>query len=101
MRNETDSRRSSGMVTLLLALVSAPIACAADEASDAVADALSAAWPGMAEGATVVDWEGNLLKEGTNGFTVTTDADRRLTHVHGQRVDEVGRRLAEQKRLCP
>lgn len=37
--------------------------------SDKVADALSAAWPGMAEGATVVDWEGNVLQEGSNGYT--------------------------------
>jgi hypothetical protein len=32
-------------------------------------DALSAAWPGMIEDATVVDWEGNVLKEGSNGYT--------------------------------
>ncbi len=32
-------------------------------------NALSAAWPGMAEGATVVDWEGKVLKEGSNGYT--------------------------------
>jgi hypothetical protein len=32
-------------------------------------DALSAGWPGMAENATVVDWEGNVLKEGSNGYT--------------------------------
>jgi len=33
------------------------------------AEALSAGWPGMSENATVVDWEGNVLKEGTNGYT--------------------------------
>ncbi len=32
-------------------------------------EALSAAWPGMVENATVVDWEGNVLQEGSNGFT--------------------------------
>ncbi len=32
-------------------------------------DALAAAWPGMKENATVVDWEGNVLKEGSNGYT--------------------------------
>ncbi len=32
-------------------------------------DALSATWPGMVEGATVVDWEGEVLKEGDNGYT--------------------------------
>jgi len=36
---------------------------------DAITDALSAGWPGMAENAAVVDWEGNVLKEGTNGYT--------------------------------
>ena len=40
-----------------------------DAAPDPIADALSAAWPGMAEGATVVDWEGNVLREGSNGYT--------------------------------
>lgn len=69
-------------VSLLLVAAFLPIsACAGDEKSqavdtaskggevDKVADALSAAWPGMAEDATVVDWEGNVLKEGTNGYT--------------------------------
>ena len=41
----------------------------ADDHSDAIADALSAAWPEMADGATVVDWEGNVLREGSNGYT--------------------------------
>jgi len=41
---------------------------AVEATPDAVADALSAGWPGMAENATVVDWEGNTLKEGTNGY---------------------------------
>ena len=36
---------------------------------DEEADALSAAWPGMTKGATVVDWKGNVLQEGTNGYT--------------------------------
>jgi hypothetical protein len=40
-----------------------------EAAPDAMADALSAGWPGMAENATVVDWEGNVLKEGSNGYT--------------------------------
>ncbi|MCP4299484.1 MAG: nuclear transport factor 2 family protein, partial [Gammaproteobacteria bacterium] len=34
-----------------------------------IADALSAAWPGMAEDAMVVDWDGNVLREGSNGYT--------------------------------
>jgi len=54
---------------LVTAFLVAPISGTAEEESDAVTDALSAAWPGMAENATVVDWEGNVLREGTNGFT--------------------------------
>ena len=41
--------------------------CPQDKA-DLLKDALNAAWPGMAENATVVDWEGNVLREGSNGF---------------------------------
>lgn len=37
--------------------------------AELIEDALSAAWPGMEEGAKVVDWEGNVLKEGSNGYT--------------------------------
>lgn len=37
--------------------------------SGTMKEALSAAWPGMVEGATVVDWEGNVLQEGGNGYT--------------------------------
>ncbi len=47
----------------------APAAGAAAEADAPIADALAAAWPGMAEGATVVDWEGNVLREGSNAYT--------------------------------
>ena len=51
------------------ALLLAMSAAVADDAEqDAVAEALSAGWPGMAAEATVVDWEGNVLKEGTNGY---------------------------------
>lgn len=39
------------------------------DADDPVADALSAAWPGLAAVATVIDWEGNVLKEGSNRYT--------------------------------
>lgn len=47
----------------------APPAAAVAKPADPVADALSAAWPGMAENATVVDWEGNVLREGSKGYT--------------------------------
>lgn len=39
------------------------------QTSAMIEDALSAASPEMAEGATVVDWENNVLKEGDNGWT--------------------------------
>lgn len=58
-----------GLVTLFAAFWLAPIEGVADDKSDTVASALSAAWPGMAEGATVVDWDNNVLKEGSNGYT--------------------------------
>lgn len=58
----------------LLVLTAAPLfgQQAAYESPDAEAmikDALSAATPAMAMGATVVDWEQNVLKEGDNGWT--------------------------------
>jgi hypothetical protein len=62
-------------LTRLLALatfcVSAvPATVNAQERADAmIADALSATTPEMAKGATVIDWENNVLKEGDNGWT--------------------------------
>lgn len=56
--------------TLAVALAFASCRGSAQSESDAkIADALNAAWPGMAEGAKVVDWEGNVLREGSNGYT--------------------------------
>ena len=56
----------------LLSLASLPAALNAQDASpDAKAmikDALSATTAEMAKGATVVDWENNVLKEGDNGW---------------------------------
>ncbi|WP_416139610.1 hypothetical protein ACM26W_04195 [Halomonas sp. HK25] len=57
---------TGALAILLLSLVGSGIALAE---TDLKADALSAAWPGMREGAQVVDWEGNVLQEGSNGFT--------------------------------
>jgi len=65
----THSRTPIGTTILLLTVLASPAFCLAGDETDLVADALSAAWPGMAEGATVVDWDGNVLQEGTNGFT--------------------------------
>lgn len=45
------------------------LACSPQAQADPLEDALSATWPGMVEGATVVDWEGKVLKEGSNGYT--------------------------------
>ena len=58
----------------LLVLIAAPLFAqeAAYESPDTEAmikDALSAATPAMAMGATVLDWEQNVLKEGNNGWT--------------------------------
>jgi len=69
MKIETCIRWLPAPAALLAAFLIVPVAASADEQSDAIADALSAAWPGMAENATVVDWEGNVLREGSNGYT--------------------------------
>jgi hypothetical protein len=58
-----------GTGVLIAALVTFPITGIAGDTSETMEDALSAAWPGMAKDATVVDWEGNVLREGSNGYT--------------------------------
>jgi len=57
------------MISALAACLFVPIIGSAGDASDQIADALSAAWPGMAENAAVVDWDGNVLREGLTGYT--------------------------------
>ena len=69
MKYDTHSTAPIGVTLFSLAFFAAPTLCVADEEPDLLADALSAAWPGMAEDATVVDWDGNVLQEGSNGFT--------------------------------
>jgi len=69
MKIKTRIRSLPLPAALLAAVLIVPVAASADERSDTIADALSAAWPGMAENATVVDWEGNVLREGSNGYT--------------------------------
>ncbi len=69
MKIATHSRFILGLAILATSFLVVPVVGSAEDQSDAVADALSAAWPGMAENATVVDWEGNVLREGSNGFT--------------------------------
>ncbi len=61
--------RKLHVVGLAVTLLIAPFAGSAQDSGDALADALSAAWPGMVENAKVVDWEGNVLQEGSNGYT--------------------------------
>jgi hypothetical protein len=69
MKIATHGKLSVGAVILGAAFLTASVTVSADDTSDAIADALSAAWPGMAADATVVDWEGNVLREGSNGYT--------------------------------
>jgi hypothetical protein len=69
MKITTHSKLGIGLVTLVAAFLVVPIAGSAEDESDAMVDALSAAWSGMAENAAVVDWEGNVLREGSNGYT--------------------------------
>ncbi|HJN50352.1 MAG: hypothetical protein QGI68_08565 [Pseudomonadales bacterium] len=63
------SRFNVGAVSLAITLSIASCAGSAQDDADALADALSAAWPGMKENVRVVDWEGKVLREGSNGFT--------------------------------
>ena len=69
MKIMIEARLKIGLLGLLTAFLVVPIAGSAEDESDALADAISAGWPGMAKDATVMDWEGNVLKEGTNGYT--------------------------------
>lgn len=69
MRNRTYGRWHFMVAVLTLPLLLSPLAASAQDKADLLKGALSAAWPGMIEDATVVDWEGNVLKEGSNGFT--------------------------------
>lgn len=59
-------RVGPGLIPLLACLAWSGVAMADQMMID---DALAAAAPTLAEGAKVVDWEGNVLKEGSNGYT--------------------------------
>jgi len=69
MKEGTHHRWHLYSASLILALLLSPFAASAQDKAALLKDALSAAWPGMAEDATVIDWEGNVLKEGSNGYT--------------------------------
>lgn len=55
-------------IALLVGAAVAPVTVVSDGHGAVIKDALSAAWPGMQDGAAVVDWEGNVLKQGSNGY---------------------------------
>jgi len=69
MTPKTISKWVLGLAAAGIAFAALPIANSSDDKAAAIADALSAAWPGMARDATIVDWEGNVLREGSNGYT--------------------------------
>ena len=69
MEIRTNNKWLLGSVALVAAFLVFPITGSAEDKSEAINDALDAAWPGMAENATVVDWEGSVLREGSNGYT--------------------------------
>lgn len=69
MKRRTHVRWNLNPAILILALMSSPLAASAQDQAGLLKDALKAAWPGMVGDATVVDWEGNVLKEGSNGYT--------------------------------
>ena len=70
MRKRTYGKIHFRVTSLVLALLISPFAVSAPDGSEAMKkEALSAAWPGMVKNATVVDWEGNVLQKGSNGFT--------------------------------
>ncbi|XKE44887.1 hypothetical protein LG302_16140 [Halomonas organivorans] len=63
-------RGAIGLVAAGLAMgLAGPTVAEGESEADMLEDALSATWPGMVAGATVVDWEGNVLQEGSNGYT--------------------------------
>jgi hypothetical protein len=71
-------RSLSAFVLVALVLVLLPEVAAAQHAERGAAEsqienALSAAPAGIAEGAAVVDWENNVLREGSNGWTCMPD----------------------------
>jgi hypothetical protein len=69
MRKRPSRRVWVNLASLTVALMLSPLVASAQDKADLLKDALSAAWPEMAENATVVDWEGNVLREGSNGWT--------------------------------
>ena len=70
MKKKTYRKLQIGVAGLAGAMLFASFqGCAQDDSAALKADALTAAWSGMVKDATVVDWEGNVLQEGSNGYT--------------------------------
>ena len=69
MKKLTIQKFQIGATGLAVAMLAVPFTGLAEGDADPLADALSAGWPGMAENAKVMDWEGNVLQEGSNGYT--------------------------------
>jgi hypothetical protein len=59
--------RRSALGLLFSSVIALSLTAQADQAL--IADALKAAPPDLARGATVVDWEGKVHKQGSNGYT--------------------------------
>ena len=68
MTRATNRKWLVEVLGLSAALALLPMAASGQDSSDLLKDALNAAWPGMSAGATVFDCEGNVLKEGYNGW---------------------------------
>jgi len=68
--------RIQHLLVSCLAIAVVPSAGLAQDEADhsaTIENALSAAPAALAEGAAVADWEGNVLREGTNGYTCLPD----------------------------
>ena len=85
MKRITHRRMHVACAGLVGALLLSPAVALAQNNSDLLKDALSAAWPGMGDGAKVVDWEGNVLKEGSNGYVCLPATGGRATSIRMQR----------------
>lgn len=69
-------------------------AFAADDSKALLEDALSAAPPTIRDKVTVMDWNNNVLQEGSSN---ATSIGRHSANVYGWSLDGMGRRLDEQK----
>ena len=69
MRKEPTRGFQLGVAIFTVEMVPTPLYASAQTEAGLLSDALSAAWPGRAGDARVIDWEGNVSKEASNGFT--------------------------------